>query len=160
MLDVILGKGSKISFFREVLTDKSIGIFIGASLPRRIRVGKEEVGIKGVSDSLVTGEFDAVVGSDGEDLVFDRQELITNGLSNSLGRFGGDLFKKAITGSSLDEREDAAFLLSPDDRIGFPVAKPRAELDDRRPLTYRPPCVPTLSAAIFMDPLPVFVTPS
>lgn len=149
---------AKVGALWKVLSDEAVGIFVGASLPRRIWIGKEEVGIKPLGDSLVTSELDAVVGSDREDLIFDRQHRRANGFGNRLGRFRRDLLKQAITGPSLDERDDAAFLLSPDDRVGFPVAKPGAEFDNGGPLTYRPSCVPTLSAAILMDTLPIFVT--
>ena len=84
-LNIGVREGGKVGFLWEVLSDEAVGIFVGASLPGRIRVGKEEVGIKAVGDSLVTRELDAVVGSDGKDLVFDRQKLIANGLGNCFG---------------------------------------------------------------------------
>jgi len=61
-------------------------------LPGRIRVGKEEVGIKGLRDSLVTHELYAVIRGDRKDLVFDRQKLVANSFGNRLGRFSWDLF--------------------------------------------------------------------
>ncbi|MFZ1700172.1 MAG: hypothetical protein WBO10_09955 [Pyrinomonadaceae bacterium] len=61
-------------------------------MPRRIRIGEEEVGIEDFGDFLVPHEFDAVVGSNGENLVLDRQEHRADGIGNGFRRFGFDLF--------------------------------------------------------------------
>ena len=68
-LNITVGEGGKISFFREVLTDEAVGIFVSASLPGGIGIGKEEVGVETVGDCLVTTELKAVVRGDGKFLV-------------------------------------------------------------------------------------------
>jgi hypothetical protein len=60
-LDIILGQSGKVSFFREVLTDETVSVLVGASLPGRIRVGKEEIGIELLGDPLVANELEAVI---------------------------------------------------------------------------------------------------
>ena len=45
MLNIGIGNGTEVGFLWEVLSDEAVGILDSASLPGRIRVGKEETGI-------------------------------------------------------------------------------------------------------------------
>ncbi len=48
-------------FFREKLANQSVHVFVGAALPRGIRMGKVEVRIKRGSDALMLGELTTVI---------------------------------------------------------------------------------------------------
>jgi len=157
--DIGVRQSGKVGFLWKVLSDKAVGVLVGASLPRRIRVGKEEVGIEGFGDLLMAHELDAVVARDGKDLVFVREEFPADSVCDRFGRLGSHLLKQQEPGPPFDQREYSAFLLTADDGIDFPVAEPLARVDDRRPFAYRPPSVPTFPAAIFMGSFAVCVTP-
>lgn len=50
---VTLGEVSEAGSLRGILTDKAVGVFIGASLPRVVGCGEVEVSAGGVFDGLV-----------------------------------------------------------------------------------------------------------
>jgi hypothetical protein len=87
---------AEVRFFREVLSDEAVGVFISASLPGGIGIGKEEIGIKAIGDLFVKSEFGAVIRSHRKDQVLDRQEFLADSVTDGLSRFDGNLFKKAI----------------------------------------------------------------
>src|SRR5258708_28356091 len=53
----------------EILADQAVGIFVGAALPGVVRSGEVDGGAELTFEGLVAVEFDAVVGSDGADLM-------------------------------------------------------------------------------------------
>ena len=55
----------KVGTLGNVLTDESVGILVGSAFPRVVWPGKEESHACSPGDSLVLGELQAVVGSDG-----------------------------------------------------------------------------------------------
>ena len=84
--DIGVRQSSKVGFLWKVLSDKTVGVLVGASLPGRIRVGKEEVCIEGIGDLLMAHELDAVVARDGKDLVFVREEFPADSVCDRFGR--------------------------------------------------------------------------
>lgn len=63
--DVVVREGLNGRSFRDVLPDKAVCVLDGASLPGRVRVGKEEISREVKSDPLMVHEFHAVVRGDG-----------------------------------------------------------------------------------------------
>ena len=106
----------------------------------------------------MTSKFDAVIGSDGDDFVLKRQELIAKGFGNGHGGHIRDLLKQDEPRASLDEREDRPTSSAADDGIAFPVAEPLAAIDNGWAFADRSARVPTSAFTILMDSLAVFVT--
>jgi len=65
----------ELTFLWKVLTDQAIGVFVGAPLLGRIRMGKVEVRLKRVRDLLMPGELFAVVCCDAANFSGVRLEL-------------------------------------------------------------------------------------
>ena len=107
----------------------------------------------------MTHEFKAVVRGDGKYPLFDRQELLINALGKGVGRAVSKFLKKAITRTSLNQREDRPFSPASYYRIGFPVAQTGTLVNNKGSFRDRPPGVPTAAFRIFMDPLAVSVLP-
>ena len=51
----------EVGAFREVLSKKTVGVLIGATLPWAVRVAEVDVEIGGQRQALVIGQFFAVV---------------------------------------------------------------------------------------------------
>ena len=64
-LDVLSSNDLEAHVLGEELADQAIHILIGAALPGRVRMGEEEVCPEARSDTLMLGEFPAVVGGQG-----------------------------------------------------------------------------------------------
>ena len=62
----------EVSFFREVLSDEPIGVFIESSFPWGIGMCKEKLGIQIFSNGFMIGKFFSIIKSDGMHFFFDR----------------------------------------------------------------------------------------
>jgi hypothetical protein len=90
ILDKLIGEIIKRLFFRDILSDKFIGIFVQTSFPRGIRMRKEELSFKFSSHFLVLEELRTVIRGDGMHVIDERQQERKDG---SAARFNGN-FKK------------------------------------------------------------------
>ena len=63
--DIVFGDEFEGHFLWKKLANQSVHVLVGTALPRGIRMGKEEVRIKLVCDTLVLGELPTVVSREG-----------------------------------------------------------------------------------------------
>jgi hypothetical protein len=128
-----LGEMTEGSAFGQILADESVGVFVGAALPGVVRSGEVDRGAELMLNVLVAVELDAVVGSDGADLM---RLLGEEGDHASVGVCDGgagqwsDADQAAL---AFDEGDDAG-LTAAVDSIAFPIAEARPTFDDRRSL--------------------------
>lgn len=59
--DIFLGDGVEAHLLRKELPNQAIHVFVGAALPGRIGMGKEEVGVELLGNLFMLGELLAVV---------------------------------------------------------------------------------------------------
>ena len=62
-----LGEASQACSFGQVLSDETVGVFVGSPFPGVVRGGEEEASGGGGLEELVALELGTVVGSDGVD---------------------------------------------------------------------------------------------
>ena len=77
----------ELSFFQEVLSDESIGVFIEFPFPWGIRVCKEKLRIQIFSNGFMLGKFFSIIRSDGVDFFFDQIQQVDGGSLYLLSRF-------------------------------------------------------------------------
>ena len=68
--NIIICDGSKVSTFGEILSDKSIGVFIQTPLIGRIRMSKLKVSTKIMCNRLMVGELFTIIRSQCMDAIF------------------------------------------------------------------------------------------
>jgi len=115
-----LREASEAGLLRSILSDETVGVLIGASLPRVVGCGEEEVSASGGLDALVAVELGAVVDGDGADAALgsvDERDRCTVGLRNGASPELGD---HEVAGLPIDEREDAV-LVGPEDGVACEV---------------------------------------
>ena len=70
MLDGVIRNVFEVSAFRDVLSDKFVGVFYSPFLPGSIRVGKEDRHtLEGLGQVGMAGELKTVVSGDGEHML-------------------------------------------------------------------------------------------
>lgn len=135
--DVLLGNGIETHLFWEDLTDETVHVRVGATLPGSVGMGKEEIGIELPCDAFVLGELLAIVGRQRMNAAGERCQQgdrhIGDGLSG-LERHVGD---QGIAGFALIERHERLLLVGADDQISFQIAEAFAAIDDSRALLDR-----------------------
>ena len=82
--DGIVREGVGIGVFRNVLLDEFVGVLGEAFLPEGIGVCEIGLSVLHFGDVLVFGELGAVVGCDGENMVFDGFKQLHNNLGNDI----------------------------------------------------------------------------
>ena len=121
---VCLGEDVKIASFPRILSNESIGIFIGSSFPGMVGVAEIEFYGQYGLDIFVIVKFGTVVDGDGFNAVSRALEVVNDGSGNA---FGGLVLKLAdgqVPGFSLHHGKEAVLGASgPHDRVGFPMAK-------------------------------------
>ena len=60
-LHLLIGERREIAAFREILPHQPVGVFVEATLPAMVRMGKVEVGGQRLGNRFVAGELSAVI---------------------------------------------------------------------------------------------------
>ena len=90
-------------FFRKVLADQAIGIFIQAPLPGMIGPGKVALAIQGGGDRFMAGEFQAIIKGYGMDLFRMKLQQADDFLGYQLGLFLADISHQRPPADSLTQ---------------------------------------------------------
>ena len=72
--EFIFGDGGEVSVFRKILTDETVRVFVHASLPGCIRMGKVDARIEILGHSGMITKLPAIVIRGGSDSSFMRSE--------------------------------------------------------------------------------------
>src|SRR5919106_6827771 len=114
----------------EILAEQTIGVFIGAALPRRIGMGEVELELKCLSNLLMIGELLAVIGSQGVHLVCDRQEQLHGLPTNSLCRSVGYFSKHGEARFAFGQAEQDWLVVLAEEGVCLPVTEACSALHD------------------------------
>gem|GEM_PF-5562661 len=74
-------------FFRKILSEQPVVVFIGSALPTVVRCGEIIISFQHFCNLLVQGKFFTIVGSDGMDILFNRQQGILELFGSSVRFF-------------------------------------------------------------------------
>ena len=150
-----LGQTGEAGAFGEVLTDESVGVFVGAALPSVMWISEVDLGPEEPLDIFEAMELGAVIGGDAMhwvQLAEQQPDRTARGFLSGCARQFGDADETALT---LHQRQDAGFAL-PMHGVSFPVAAPQSlrhnfRSDSDHGFTGEP--APTVLPAVTFAPL-------
>jgi len=119
---LLLGDSSQILVFREKLTEQAIRVFVHASFPGRIRMGKINLSLQLLRHAEMLTEFQAIVIRDRVHLGFVGLQPTGDGLAHRRRRFVGHTFEDRVFGDPFHHRDQGSSMAFADDRISLPVA--------------------------------------
>lgn len=128
-----LGEGGEVSAFGEVLSEKSVGVFVGTAFPGVVRSGEVEFGVEVSLERFVQVELRAVIRGDSSDRMrFVAQDVDSpvGGLLSADTRKLAEAQKAALT---FDDR-DGGGLAAAVEGVDLPVTEARSARDDGRAL--------------------------
>ena len=132
-----LAEDRQVGAFGKILAQQSVGVFVGAALPRASGIAKIDVHVGGQGEAAVVGQFLAAV--PGERLIelarqfaglFDQRRDDAGGIRI------GDLDQHHVARLALDQRRDVAAPRASDE-VALPMSGDGAILDRCRPLADR-----------------------
>lgn len=132
--DLLSGDGIEGHLLRKELPDETVHVLVGATLPRGIGMGEEEVGIEYLGDSLMASELLAVIGRQRMDAGRKRRQQGDHGIRDDLSRLGRHMGDQGIAGFAFIEGNQRLLMAGADDQIGLPVAEAATRIDDGRAL--------------------------
>ena len=122
LVEIGLGVRSEIDTARQILSQQAIGVFIGASLPRALRIAEIDGDVGGQGEALVVGEFfSAIPGERLIEFVGQSSRLPDQRGDDGFGVAIGDLGEQHIAGVPLDQGDDEAVFGSAKE-IALPMA--------------------------------------
>jgi hypothetical protein len=125
---MVLVNAGQIHAFGEVLTQQSVGLFVGASLPRSARVTKVDFDISTQRETLVIGYFFAPVpGQRLVQLPRTFMRLFNQRADDCLGISALNSNQHAVARVAFYEGSDLA-VIAADQQITFPVSRYRTIL--------------------------------
>lgn len=109
-------------FLRDVLAQQPIEVFVAASLPAAIRVGKVGLDAQGLIDSPMIGKLLAVIHRQRLDPRSQGPQFVLNGLADQISASVADLGQNGIAALALDQSHDGLFVCCANDGVALPVA--------------------------------------
>src|SRR5512147_316106 len=103
MLHILVRDQLEVTFLRKVLSEQTVGVFIGAAFPGSIGMREEVFELEQLSNLLMIGKLFAMIGGQGMNLVLDRKEQLTNLILHRLGSSLSNLPEQGKTRFSLGE---------------------------------------------------------
>ena len=79
-LNLLIGHFVKVCSFREILPYLTVGVFVAAPFPDRIRMGKIHIGIQSRRYLFMRSKFQTIVKGDGLHLVRNIPHALRGGL--------------------------------------------------------------------------------
>ncbi len=127
----------EVGAFREVLSQKTVGVLISAALPRAVQVAEVDLEIGGQRQALVIGKFFAVVpGQRAPQFSGQMLNLCRQRCDDGLRFLSAHLSQHNIARAPFDQRRNEAVLRT-SDQVAFPMAGDRAVLDSGGPFPDR-----------------------
>lgn len=127
------------SLFSHILTQQTVEVLVGASLPTRIRPSKLARALQCLVDLEVRGKLFAVVVGERFDPTCKGLESFHNGFPDQLGGLVRHLDYDPEIALALDHRHDGPLVVCANDRVAFPMAHLLSSFDMRRPITQGAP---------------------
>ena len=124
----LVRNGFQLHLFRDILTNKFVGIFDGTLLPRGIWVSKKDRDLKSLGNGQVVSEFRTVIGGDGfKSEAFIREKKPPNNRSED-GRIFPirEVSRKDEVCAALCKSKYGPFIARPNNRVHLPVPKTRS----------------------------------
>lgn len=119
----------------DILTDESVGVFVGSSLPGMVRSGEEETHTSSPGNAFVFCKLQAVVSSDGlhEVVLLEAFEDADDLVGSFSSGWVLKLPEPYFTGLPVVQREDMLGTSSSDNRINLVIAHTVLPVNDFRP---------------------------
>src|ERR671919_819818 len=134
MIHILVRDQLEVTFLRKVLSEQTIGVFIGAAFPGSIGMSEEVFELEQLSNLFMIGELFAMIGSQGMNLVLDRKEQSTNLILHRLGSSLRDLPQQGETRFSLGEGHEGLFVIFSEHGINFPITQALSASNNGRTL--------------------------
>lgn len=91
MVKILLGDGREITALRKILANEAVGVFVEATLPGGVRMGKIEIGIEGLGEGFVLGKLFPVVSREGMNVLRQWCKKVQDGMSDACSFLIGHL---------------------------------------------------------------------
>ena len=102
-----LAKTGYINAFREILSEKAVGVFIAAALPWRLRVAKVHVDLGRHGELAMPGHFRSTIPRQlAVEFVWELARLFYEGRDDDLGVLVFDICEHDKSRMPLDQRDD------------------------------------------------------
>ena len=135
--NILFRDGVEAHLLREKLPDQSIHVLVGTALPRRIGMGKEEVGVELFGDPFMLGKLLAVVRRQRVHESLERRQQGDHRVRDVLRTLRRNVGNQGIAGSPLVDGNQSLLMAGADHQIGFPIAETLASVSDLRSLVNR-----------------------
>lgn len=119
----------------DVLSDQSVSVLVGATLPRVVRGGEVERNSSCTLDGFVAMELGAIVRGDRLESIEVLADEADRACAGLFLRSGPELTDEHVTTLAFDEADDAVLAARPHDGVDFPVAQLSSRLDAGGPFT-------------------------
>ena len=110
-------------FLRKELTDETVHVLIGTTLPGGIGMGEEEVSPEVLGDPLMLSELLAIVGRQRMNTGRKRRQQGDHRIRDRLRCLERHMGNQRIAGRALVERDKCLLMAGADDQISLPVAE-------------------------------------
>lgn len=120
--DVVKGEVEERGAFSEILAEEAVGVFDGALFPGVVWLGEEVVGSEGVGDSLMAGEFPAVVEGECMEDGLERSQRLHHGAAYDAAFEGGHEGSPEEAGGAVYHGDDVAGAAAADNSVDLDVA--------------------------------------
>lgn len=122
-----IGNGVEVCSFRDILPDEFVVVFDASFFPRGIRVGEEDLRPELFGNGFMSGELVAVVGGNGPDLTYIREQQEDDRPGEFLCIFPVRQFAcEDEVGVPFHQRDDGTLSVLADYRVHFKVTRGRS----------------------------------
>src|SRR5919108_2876056 len=130
----LVGDLLEVTLLRKVLSEQTIGVFIGTTFPGSIGMSEVVFELEQLSDLFMIGKLLAMIGGQGMNLVPDRKQESMNLILNRLGTSLRDFTQQSEARFSFSQCHQGLFVVFAKHRIHFPVAQAFPMVDNGRTL--------------------------
>ena len=113
----------KAAAFGNILSDKTVNVFIESSLPGAVGMTEVVVAFELLGNALMSGEFQPVIGGDGMDSLLMRTQQAYDLTGDQFRCFSAGNRELEVHRFSLDDRDDGSLPSFADNRIDLEVSQ-------------------------------------
>jgi hypothetical protein len=121
--DLRWGNGIEVKFFGEELSDEPVHVFVSATFPRGVRMGKEVAGIELGGDTLMAGKLFSVVGCNRVNRGCKRRQQRDDRVSNRRRFFARNVGNQCVARTPFVKRYQGLFVTYTNNQVSFPVTE-------------------------------------